>query len=106
MTDEQIEKALKLAIGGLSDCAQEQIFAYITRLKNEIVALRKVNKQMSDENAVLARNADILASKIRQETAKEVFTLFNIGLKRIGPLLMEEIANRCGIEVKNERNDK
>lgn len=35
MTDEQIEKALKFAVSDLSDCAKEQIFAYINRLKDE-----------------------------------------------------------------------
>lgn len=33
MTDEQIEKALKIAIGDLSNCAQQQIIDYINRLK-------------------------------------------------------------------------
>lgn len=75
MTNEEIERALKLAISDLSDCAQDQIIDYINRLKAENANLQKWKRRQqicNESNTERIMALEDEKEQIRKETAKEI----------------------------------
>lgn len=112
MTGEQIEKGLKLAVSDLSDCAKEQIFDYINRLKDEIVGLTGKAEALEADRDNLLRTFEEVEERVRKATAKEICEKINKWRAKLKDekelyafymglgVVLDEISDKYGVEVE------